>query len=586
MEDNLSRARRSLSATPSTSKSGTGSRRRISPPETDGQGHDSWTLYSLKNRHTSSKSHNRVSSETSVPPAEVNVLLARRQYYEQQRSSSAMGSMGPSYINEDGSESPDPYTNGTWGTINRSISLGGRHRLPLEPLREDDSVFSLDSGSGRDERLAHDSDTKENPKLVTRARSSLQMRDLHERMQELKGQLTSLKLRTDRDNMHRRSLQTLKTPSPFTVARDWTDTEAYVKHSPSHVDKDFKEILDTPPKPSSKLSSPRSALFIEARKHKIEEEEDIDTEDLASSDVEHILDTSFTEPYDTNSTSPAVSMDDMSSHLRLSPTSDKFYDSFRGDSEADEPPLEESHENRPDAFDYGHFFLHSGMGTFSRINPERRDSQSSTGSTETTRAPHVVTERPVVSTNSKDYQSRRAEKHTRQNSADSISTVNTFATATEGRESPKAEEDEDLDLHPSILRQPIHKKSLDEGGFAHRVHEVQKETYIKAPETNGVYAPTKKQKGSSVFSGGQPSVLPALLASAVSGKNRRPVEVELDEDDTMLVQNVLQSMHMACQNLSSKNSLINHHERTIWRQRLKAAQQVLEGDTDLDGCTF
>jgi hypothetical protein len=80
------------------------------------------------------------------------------------------------------------------------------------------------------------------------------------------------------------------------------------------------------------------------------------------------------------------------------------------------------HEEREDAFDYEHFILHSALGNYSR--QVRRPSQSSRGSVETTRP-------------------GRSVRHSRTNSAMSVSTVATFATATEG-EIPEEEEEDDL----------------------------------------------------------------------------------------------------------------------------------------------
>ncbi|MCJ1245054.1 hypothetical protein MMC30_002255 [Trapelia coarctata] len=616
MEDNLSRARRSLSVTPSTSKSSISSRRRVSPPDTIKQGSDSWTINTPKTRHSNSFVHTRVFSETSVPSPASTVLSHGTQGQENPRSSSAMESAGHrlSYIDEDDLDTPGPLGNGMWGTVNRSLSLGGRHRGALEPLREDESVLSLESPQA--EQLSRETsyiDLKDPPKQLTRARSSLQMRDLHERMQELRGQLTSLKIRTDRDSMHRKSLQTLKTPSPFTVAKDWANTESYIKHPPHNTEEEAEDAPVTTSKLSRKTPSPPSGSMVRNSEHETETVNVTDNGFTKSETDDTVINPS-PQPYiDDPEPTAAVTNGNPS---RLSTTSDDFHDpsgdgfangdevdafEVSDDGEASDPTIsirEESHEDRPDAFDYEHFFLHSGMGTFSRINPDRPDSRSSYDSAETTKAVGPVIEEPAGSPEryhnsnvpkEQNGHPRRHGSHSRQNSADSISTVNTFATAIERSETPGEMDEIDWSFQPSVAQKTMKSARSDGRSSKNKNHEMQNETYLsvsyQAPQPRGRH-PSPRPNGSSVFSGGQPSILPTLLASAVSKNGDRAVEVELSEDDTMLVQNVLQSLQAACGNLSRTSSEMDKYEKAVWRQRLKAAQQILEGDTDMDGCTF
>lgn len=524
-----------------------------------------------------------------------------------------MDSVGPrlSYIDEDDLDTPGALGNGMWGTVNRSISLGGRHRGLLEPLREDESVLSLESL--QDEQPSKETsyfDYKDPPKQVTRARSSLQMRDLHERMQELRGQLTSLKTRTDRDNMHRKSMQTLKTPSPFTVAQDWTNTESYVKHPPASTEKEEAVAAMATPKLSKKTPSPPTSSMNRNPDREIETENVTDNSCTKSKTDGTVINPS-PQPYIREPERPAALMNGDPS--RLSRSSDDFHESHGGefddedevdagaaieDGEPSDLMREESHEDRADAFDYEHFFLHSGMGTFSRINPERPDSQSSYGSAETTKAAPPAIEEPVGSPDRHHYSNaaqkqngypRRPGSHSRQNSADSISTVNTFATAIEGSESPMGMDERAWSFQPTVAHKAMKGSRSDGRSSKNKHYEMQNGTYLSLsyhpPQPQGQH-PSPKSNGASVFSGGQPSVLPALLASAVSKNADRAVEVELSEDDTMLVQNVLQSLQAACRHLSRTSSEEDKHGKTVWRQRLVAAQQGLEGDTDMDGSTF
>ncbi|AEO65364.1 uncharacterized protein THITE_35727 [Thermothielavioides terrestris NRRL 8126] len=86
-----------------------------------------------------------------------------------------------------------------------------------------------------------------------------------------------------------------------------------------------------------------------------------------------------------------------------------------------------SHEDREDAFDYEHFFLHSALGTMSLRRRASSESLTSEDSVETTRGP-VANE-----TKSDDGSAAEPRVWSRRNSSNSISTIDTFATAHEGR---------------------------------------------------------------------------------------------------------------------------------------------------------
>lgn len=103
-----------------------------------------------------------------------------------------------------------------------------------------------------------------------------------------------------------------------------------------------------------------------------------------------------------------------------------------------EMPVTERHEDRVDAFDYEHFFLHSAMGTYSL--EDRRSSTSSDSSTATTR--------PVTAMQYSDELSnaeKRISMHQRNPSVDSISTVATFATAASHQSDDDDDENEQMD---------------------------------------------------------------------------------------------------------------------------------------------
>jgi hypothetical protein len=86
-----------------------------------------------------------------------------------------------------------------------------------------------------------------------------------------------------------------------------------------------------------------------------------------------------------------------------------------------------SHEDREDAFDYEHFFLHSAMGTMSMARRASVGSFTSDDSVETTRGP--VSSETINS----EYSVAKPTILGRRNSSNSISTIDTFATAQEAR---------------------------------------------------------------------------------------------------------------------------------------------------------
>jgi len=97
-----------------------------------------------------------------------------------------------------------------------------------------------------------------------------------------------------------------------------------------------------------------------------------------------------------------------------------------------------AHEDREDAFDYHNFFLHSTMGRF-----DQNSDTTSEASDDTARGPRLDPESfPMLGTPKTPEMLRKIERklHERQMSSNSVATdsdsINSFATATEGRQSP------------------------------------------------------------------------------------------------------------------------------------------------------
>ncbi|KAH7170831.1 hypothetical protein EDB81DRAFT_776804 [Dactylonectria macrodidyma] len=428
-----------------------------------------------------------------------------------------------------------------------ALGAAGGYRQPLTSSRSADALGSGDAGSGRRpqhhpldislEPLSEDEDL-ESPnsnyysnlrsptfgyvtdKEITRSVSVAQMRDLKGQMMDLKGKISSLKEQARADSMKRRSLQSLRTPSPFTHSRwdqgiiekggvkspglengSWQAPASWnaglapadfgvektrpsyeeiaaaeaaaendgvpgILYEPAAVNLAESEVINGAGSSQSEQTE-RGFVVKEEQEIKIEQKTE-DTQDHKEKcvvkeecDVKAERDTKeehdVKEEHDAQqqevgmveqvkedeqlfeeatlrvaeddweeNEKPAeaeqdevVSVDEVTEEEQDGDYSD--YESESGESlYHDTVQHAVSHEDREDAFDYEHFFLHSAMGTISQQRLGRRDSSSSFSSedsVETTRGPVLDRQRK------------------RRSSIDTMSSVNSFATATEGRSS-------------------------------------------------------------------------------------------------------------------------------------------------------
>lgn len=422
MEGNLSRARSSLSY-PALSEGSTPSPPMVRP-----------ATALRESTYPTSPSHSRNTSENSL-------IDASRVALSLQRSASALGAAG--------GYRPPLTVSRSLGTLDSSASNRLSHHpldTALEPLSEDEDCTApaqtmrytiqqsdLTSGS----TLFHSAGEGGIP----RAASAAQMRDLQEQMNGLKGKISTLKEKARADSMKRRSLQTLRTPSPFTHAR-WDPGFIEPRIAPS-----TEVPVSTEPTPSRGEASaevPNAPIVVET--HSAGDSPPPD-EVVAPDEPDSDLDADGVIQLKDSAPSPTSQLSEYNEDVRDRPEEQAAdYESHeaagspamadegfaQGDTEYDE--IEDyssetgdsvyhdtyqhavSHEDREDAFDYEHFYLHSAMGSLSR-RYGRRDSSasdSSRTSVETTRGPIA---------------------DPRRRSMDTLSSVRTYATATEGRES-------------------------------------------------------------------------------------------------------------------------------------------------------
>jgi hypothetical protein len=294
----------------------------------------------------------------------------------------------------------------------------------------------------------------------------MQMRDLSDKMKDLKGKISTLRDRAREDTMKRRSVQSLRTPSPFTSAEQW--------HASSKDYKDGHLSVDAGILQNSWNSAPNgnasSTKHLTVENGHMTEEiaeyqeseapsvyEDVEEEQTPSEAYGNVLgsfgdadplnqEDVYEEPDEHEDDIPEDGDEEVDEEISQEDYGNEFvdhdelddqdYESEDGASlyhETLQTPI--SHEDREDAFDYEHFFLHSAMGTISQQRHGRRgsvDSFMSEDSVETTRGPEA--------SSYKDHLRPVGLGHRRQQSADTVSTMATFATAKEGY-SDEAEND-------------------------------------------------------------------------------------------------------------------------------------------------
>lgn len=486
--------------------------------------------------------------------------------------------------------------------------------IRLEPLNEDEASPTFKDGKGSDGSSTEEgfSPSEDHPGL-SRSTSSMQMRDLKDQMYDLKGRLSVLRDRARDDTMKRRSLQSLRTPSPFTAAEQWyTGAKgygedglnpdaglAYLPHSPKSGDEDESQIL--PPKDADldyaqsehtsiyedvseglgameeripEVANEKRAEVTQLKDDIFKEDNVPDDDDVTELDVEEIGEVEE-EDYTEEIVNPDEE-EDYESDASL------YHDAF---------PTAISHEDREDAFDYEHFFLHSAMGTISQQRG-RRGSYSSDDSVETTRGPSVpqTDQRPALG-------------HLRSDSNSSVSTFATFATATEGFGS----EDEDDEDHDNFAVQqviiPIHKAATStppltakRSTFGSPINVLIGEQESSS-EKNGTSTFTihpreeinGRDRTSSNLSQGSTRSFPLVnkpklshdslnkTLSKTASEERlhsSPVDM-LAKDDQTLVEQVVASVGKCVLGLQEAGP--TSYEAKMWRRRLDAARTILEG---------
>lgn len=252
----------------------------------------------------------------------------------------------------------------------------------------------------------------------SRTQSQLQVRDLQDQMKGLHIKISSLKVKAQEDGLRRRSLQSLRTPSPLTDAESWyarameyKDRRGHLSPNPTGSRLSSESAREVSQKtPSSKSQSPRTVESDEPVTANESKKTDTSPQISEQPSTESLYQDAEEGEFD-DSDDTEIDREALDEILR-EPLDDDLDDPLEGFPGAPNPDAT-PHEEREDAFDYEHFILHSALGNYSR-SKLRRASNISNSSVETTRPVH-----------------NRSTRHSRANSGASVSTDATFATAAE-----------------------------------------------------------------------------------------------------------------------------------------------------------
>lgn len=644
MEGNLNRARSTLQARPSSSMSSLGDRglEPVSLYTLPDKGRKAGRFAQAKHRQInqpsmdeSNQGHARVSSETSVPSSLQTGTVFVKTRWNSKEASHALD-VHSTDVDLRGRYS-EPNRNWFWNGLTRDTSVKhvNRHLNGLEALDEDAPTPSFEQRDSheqlvevKDERnmdvhptsaACHSAQDSSNTGLV-RARSSNQMHDLREQMLDLRGKISVLKQRAKEDHMRRRSLQNLRTPSPFTVAEQWyteapLSEDAYSEESAPTRSQDgqlsrateiatetaLQDSVHVSTQAEDGLQNAGMGFAVAERQGQAGLGEDGD-EDARIEGEKSRQDSQIVNRYPspknrlvlidepTNcgsrgndnewSVKESLSTDFITSIKK--PPADQAYHDTSGS------PLVERHEDRPDAFDYENFVLSSALGTYSGVGMRRSSSrrkrahsQSSQSSVETTKPRNSTDDRSEV------YASSNA-CHIRQNSVDSNATSNTYATANEDANTD-AEQDGwafentgavALQAEPEKKYRTKGNKDSVSGGFVlSGAHSYGSKKHIATAQKGYVNGTARKSPPNENGNPAQPLDLLAVLSVADSYREGTPSpRMHLGDRDKELAERLVRSLAKVCSQLHSMGTEGSTYETRVIRRKMDAARRVLDGE--------
>ena len=249
-------------------------------------------------------------------------------------------------------------------------------------------------------------------------------------------------------------------------------------------------------------------------------------------------------------------------------------------------PIVERHEDRPDAFDYEHFMLHSALGSYSGIGMRRSSTRrarasslSSESSVETTKPRNSIGEKPGGPALGEDNMANGG--HGRQNSIESVSTVNTYATAIEGKESEASEASDSVQEEPAPRQKVefprnradrIRPEPRARNSFRNRKH-------ITSAQKGWPNSPTPKTSPVEEPTSAQASDVLRYLSSLAPKEGRAHLEaLTLGEKDKEMVERLVNSLSKLCSHMHTLGLEGSKYEARVFRRKLDAARRILDGE--------
>jgi hypothetical protein len=550
------------------------------------------SLYSSPLSQNSTSSHSRQYSETftpgSTPPG------STRKPYPEKRASSALGPMTGPWSPTESPLARSSSINAIRGS--RSQEQMRHDRLASwqmsvyeeHPLRNVEPAPRSNSSSGSRmlDVLQEDTQTNALPQ-----RPSSTTSDLRQQMHDLKGRISSLKEKAREDGMKRRSLNSLRTPSPFTQAEIWYHGADAYKGQAVSTDAGVGERSPISPVvangafPVHKLSNSPSPTGSTHRKQQgptlhIKNKNSDDVRQRSEYEESHYEDANedaeeADDSYGDLSESVDAQDAEYGEEIIASNEAD-FIDDEHSQSGAEsnymDPeyvPLAERHEDRADAFDYEHFILHSAMGTYSSAS--RRSSSASDDSAETTRPispgqhlsiePDNNTPRPM---------------HHRNMSTNSISTVATFQTATEGLGS-----DDGSDDGVSGNLSEITNKIIEHNRMS--IHHFKSNASLQPQLANGLRADSAivmPERHTSPVKDAKFSVASRIASMLIETSQSDGSSRTLDQQEKDLIYQLAKSFSDVCSKMQT--TVGDEYENKLMRRRLDEARRALDDDSSED----
>ena len=264
------------------------------------------------------------------------------------------------------------------------------------------------------------------------------------------------------------------------------------------------------------------------------------------------------------------------------------------DAEPELPSSAVPHEEREDAFDYEHFFLHSAMARYQQSSSPTGEDYDSDGesvssvstakgptatATELGPYPDELNPPPTPETPETLREIERRIAHSRNQSTDSVSTIASFATAAEGRLSPTPTTYTTISKtnsrrssragrfsRPSSNEPSLHRPSISTSSIARRPPS--------DPITNHrTSQPRRSQPLLSPLISPSPLQDPTAIAvNAILNPHGRALGLK----DKALVFGVVESLRRVCEKLQEGDDE-DAYEMREWRRRLDGCRRELDG---------